>query len=216
MAAVLLSPTNFFLRSSALTNAAWNKGNSNAADATADVTAPDGTSTASKLTENGAAGVAHTLNQTAIPILNVKDGVVLQWSFYVRGGGTLPNTRRILCLFADSSGSSFVIVNPRTVLIDVVGSSRVRGEIIAAANGWSRATVWLNSVIPGDEGSAANCVFELDNGANGAGASNVYNGDGASGVYLWGPTLATGQQGPVDYFVTGAAALSGSTRGLVR
>lgn len=213
MTRVAVSPTNYFIRSDAFQNAAWAKGETTPTDATADVTAPDGSSTATKVVET-VANTPHYLAPNASPV-TVVDGQIWQTSFWIRGGGTLTSTRRVLWLWNDATGSSYVCFNPRTGLVDATGSARVSGIIYAEPQdtSWYRCTALLLSVVAGQEANVAQGFLELDNGADGAGISPSYVGTVTAGIYLAGMTSSPGGH-PAIYTRTTNAAVVGNPRGL--
>lgn len=207
---------NLFVRSDAIANAAWTKARLTPTDATADLTAPDGTNTATKIVEDNTAGATHFWLNAASAV-TVRGGECLQVAFWLRGGGTLASTRRLLLLFNDGTGTSSAIFNPRTGLVDLVGSVNVSAFMLPAPNGWFLCGIRLLTIQPGQETNSGQVFFELDGGANGAGISVVYNGDGASGVYLAGLRLAFSgpNAGPVEYIRTDALAAPNPARGAI-
>lgn len=183
---------------------------------TPDVVAPDGTQTANRILET-AANAAHFFEVLAYnPLSPIVAGETAQTSIWVRGGGTLTATRRILTVWNDATGS-FILFNPRTGLVDGSGgTATLSGEMFASANGWTRLVCYYKNPPPGQETNAGIVIWELDNGADGAALSNVYAGTTTAGLYLWGPSIGYGTT-PIDYVPTGASAVAGNNpRGLVR
>lgn len=214
--AVTLGPTNFFVRTDGLNNAAWTLAAATATDNSSDVVAPDGSSAGVTKIVETVANSSHSVQAALLPTA-VLAGQTAQVTFYVRGGGALSTTRRCLFLFNDGTGSSFVVFNPRTGLVDVTASPLVRGEIASVPNGWVRCTTYYSNVPSGQELNATTGFFELDNAADGtAAASTVYAGSTTAGLYVAWPTCAFGNQGPVPFYPnTTGAAKAGNARGRI-
>ena len=135
------------------------------------IAAPDGTTTADLITEDSTAATFHRL-VLAIAVTNAP------WtmSVYAKAG-----TRNWISLqnATDAQRAWFDLTN------GVVGTqTSCTGTIRALANGWYRCSMTCTPA------SAASKSF----GINIASADNTtnYNGDGASGLYIWGAQLELG------------------------
>ncbi len=218
MPATQLGEANLFLRSETLANAAWSNTRCSLVDASADVLCPTGEARASKWVEDNTAGATHFFLPNASPA-SVRDGTYLQSSFYVSSAiGTLASVRRVYIQWNDGLGTSFALFNPRTGLVDQQGSaSRCRNEMVLVNANWYRCQSTTFNIPAGQEAATSQLLFELDGGANAAAITNVYNGNAASGVYIWGMSLGLGSMnGPIDYAVTAGVGKFSSARGLVR
>lgn len=218
MPAVALSRTNYQVRSQDLADPAWTKARCTATSNTADVVAPDGTNTASKIVEDNTAAQTHFW-QAASPFV-VRAGEAFGISWYLRGGGAFGTTRRLYVQTNDGTGLRFGCFNPRTGLIDVVpsGNQGMVLEMLPAPNGWYRCSVVVSTIAAGQEATAAQFFWELDAGADAAAITNVYNGDNASGLYLWGiqAVLCGPTSGPPEYVATAGVQAIGNPRFLIR
>lgn len=190
--------TNLLLRSQEFDNASWTKTRSSVtADA---VAAPDGTTTADKLVEDNTAGNSHTL-------LGVVSGNLTNTytaSVYAKAGerteiqlGLLNNAEAIginqyFNLGTGAVGASVDAGSP---------TSRLTPTIEALGNGWYRCSVGgvLNS-----GGGAENVKVCISLASSG---TTSYNGDNASGAYIWGAQLEAGA-GASSYIPTTTASVT--------
>jgi hypothetical protein len=157
--------TNLCLRSQEFDDAAWTK--VMAAFTANATTAPDGTSTADLLTEDASAGVTHRTFQNF-----TFSAVQYALSVYAK-----PNGRTWLGLRTPSGIISYFNLSGA----GSVGTlNHTSSGIQALANGWYRCwIVWT--------AGAASSAFGFDLAS--ADATSTYNGDGTSGVYIWGGQL---------------------------
>lgn len=165
--------TNLALRSQELDNAAWSKNNTTiSANA---VVAPDGTTTADSLIETAAAGTTHTATSTGV---SVSSGVVHTWTVYAKPAG-----RSWLSINAvDSAHSHRTWFNVSTGAVGTVAAGAA-ASIEALSNGWYRCQVTLTT----DDTTIHHAVELAD-----ADGSVVFDGDGVSGIHLWGAQLEAG------------------------
>jgi hypothetical protein len=125
------------------------------------IVAPDGTTTADKLYEVSGTGTIHIFALTSF----LTTGVNYNVSFYAKAG-----ERKILgCGSNNGLGSIKVDLSLGTI---VSGS----GRIFPVGNGWYKV---LTTITPG--GGRGIYMGICDDSGN-----NVYNGDGSSGLYVWG------------------------------
>lgn len=159
-------------------NAYWIKNNSSIVSNT--VTAPDGTTTADQLIEDSSTGTGHNFNRpnTNLPILYT-NGVGV--SCYVKS-----NTRSSFLL---GWGSGAATINTRAIFnlsTGVITSTNPYGltmvtELLDVGNGWYRAKFHLATLYPMNRGFFLGLVDSSGN--------YVYDGDGTSGIYIWGAQL---------------------------
>jgi len=160
--------TNLFLRSEEFDNAYWTKANATiSANAT---TAPNGTLTADKL----------------IASVGVSDHVLRS------GFSITPNTNYTLTVFAKKSEYNFFVVRRIGSVIDTyfnlnngtlgnVGSGVV-ASILNVGDGWYRCSVTFTPTT----GTVVDISLSNTNGVI------SYNGDGTSGIFIWGAQLEVG------------------------
>lgn len=174
--------TNLFPRSAEFDNAAWTKLGSTVTADGAD--APDGTTTMDKIVE-GATNAAHYVQQAVaftaaaytIEFIFQPDGRTWAWAQHE---GTSAY------IFWNLSGSGAV-----------GGSSGCTGTIRAIAGSKYRATVTLTAL------AATQAILV---GPASADVTNVYQGDGTSGIFI-GRAQATLGASPSSYIPTAAAAV---------
>jgi hypothetical protein len=177
-------------------NAAWTK---TRATITADaVAAPDGSITADKLVEDTTAANSHQCFRSFTTV----NATTYSVSCYVKAAGRTEVSVQL------SSGAGAFAANA-VVIVNLTNGSIVSGSgtVSDAGNGWYRISVVNTSI----------AVQPADLILRPAVSGNVnYNGDGVSGVYLWGAQLevsstATAYQKVVtQYEVTEAGVASAS------
>ena len=163
---------NLLTYSQLFSNAAWTKTNSSISGTL--VTAPDGTTTGSKLVEDTATST-HILLQTI-----TTSATSYTFSVYAKQA-----ERNWVCL----NGFDFGVGSNRTwfnLATGVVGTtaSGTTASITSVGNGWYRCSITRTFI-----SSASNQVqVNLANADNSA----SYTGDGTSGTYIWGAQLELG------------------------
>ena len=159
-------------------NSYWIKNNSSIVSNT--VTAPDGTTTADQLIEDSSTGTGHNFNRSNTNLqIQYTNGVGV--SCYVKS-----NTRSSFFLGWGTNSSS---INTRAIFnlsTGVITSTNPYGltmvtELLDVGNGWYRATFHLDTVYAMARGFFLGLVDSSGN--------YVYDGDGTSGIYVWGAQL---------------------------
>ena len=142
--------------------------------------APDGTLTADKVTENTATSITHFIRSTGILI---SSSTQYTWSIYAKAGErTFIDVALGTASFWVNSSRSATF-NLTTGAIVAVSASPLVASITPAGNGWYRCSITATSAAT--PGMSSNGSVRLCNDS----ASNTYNGDGVSGVFLWGGQL---------------------------
>lgn len=167
--------TNLALRSDDLSVSPWVRfgtlafGSGSVANAD---TAPDGTLTADRLTEDTSTGAVHV---TAQPIAHT----VGTWTYSCFVKRPSANPRNWFALTSNVVGGPFVahfdLINGTLGVVSGTGAS---ARMSAYANGWWRCEL----TFPVSTAGTVNMDLHLANGSNG----RFYNGDGVSGLLLWG------------------------------
>ena len=167
--------TNLLLRSSGFDNAAWGK-----VDATVvqdNSTAPDGVFAPYKLIES-ATNAEHRVHQTR----NL-GAVHVAGSIFVKAGG---RTAVRLLLSDLSVGIAAVVIDLPTLTVTSTNAgsswSNVKGGIEVFGGGWLRCS------ISGLASVGATKQFQVST----VSGSVAYQGDGTSGIYIWGAQLEAG------------------------
>ena len=163
-------------------NAAWVKG-SNATISADATTAPNGTLTADKWIESSAAGVVRSIyHQYTIPSTGT----------YCLSVHALNNGRRYLTVYPQTSSTGYAIFDLVSGVVTATGGGQfVKATIKALAGGWYRCSVAITT-----NAQSMNTVMCMSNSSTTPAPS--YDGDGASGFYLWGAQLDVGSD-PVSY-----------------
>lgn len=167
-------------------NVVWDK-NSGSVTIGAAVTAPDGTTTAKKLTEASDVGVKHCIFQSINSIYNAYPYAC---SAYVKAAG---RTKCRLVWYATGGTdwtqaggvyADFDLTTGVTTAQSWTGGSSAWSSMHPVGNGWYR--VILGGIA--SAGTIANLeVVLLDSSGN-----PNYNGDGTSGLYVWGAQVEGG------------------------
>lgn len=171
------SRTNLLTRSEEADNAAWTKTNCTiSANA---VSAPDGATTADKIVEANDVGQTHNTQHSP----SFTSGSIYTYSVFLKAA---ERSRVIILLATAAFGANvqgdFTLSGNGTATIVLAGTS-TSVRITAMANGWYRCEVTSQATAT----SAAAIQIRLHNGT-----SVAYNGDGTSGLYVWGAQLEVG------------------------
>lgn len=170
--ALVDSGVNALLYSDQLDNAAWTKGGS-AITANA-ATAPDGTSTADAIVENGLTDY-HYVAQTAARASVAEDGCA--FGYFKRGSGTRDVRVAVLAGGVDYAACIFDLGAGSAGTVNLNGSvTNGRAYIRDAGNGWYYCAVVARLPASTTIGCEADLI---------ASGAPVYPGNGTSSIYAW-------------------------------
>ena len=142
--------------------------------------APNGTLTADKITENTATSTTHFFQSTS---LLISSSTQYTWSIYAKAGErTFIDVALGTASFWANSARSATFNLTTGAVVSAQGAPLV-ASITSAGSGWYRCSITATS--SSTSGMSSNGQVRLCN----ASASNTYNGDGVSGVFLWGAQL---------------------------
>jgi hypothetical protein len=174
---------NLFTRSQEFDDAAWFKTNIAAAANTGDTTAPDGTSTAEKLTSN--AGSAQHYLQRSTGLVSVINGLTYAFSVFVKAG-----TETVVQLAAGNAPAfgtnAFVNFDLTAGTTGTVGSAASNASIVAVGNDWYRISFTCPAIANNANG---NFLLGFTNNNTTAGRIPTFNAAGTEDFYAWGAQL---------------------------
>ena len=157
-------------------NASWSKTRSSIS-AIDTITAPNGTLTAEKLSEDTTVNNNHLIVSNTIAVTSgtrYTGSVYIKaaernFSFVIFGTGASP-----------ALGVSSVSVNLSTGAVAFAAGSVNSFSSIAVGDGWYRVSVTATAH------STGNSNFNVYTSLDGVWANRMYTGDGTSGIYIWG------------------------------
>ncbi len=178
--------TNAWTRSEALDDAAWTKTRcSISADAT---TAPDGATTADKIVEDGTASSTHNVSRAAPAVTNDTNQA---FSLFAKAA----ERSEIRVTYEQQDGSTaFAYIDLSTGTIGTTNDV-VSVSVEAMADGWYRIELVADSASGGTTDTG---YVYLSSGSE----TISYNGDGSSGVYVWGMQFEVDQSSGSSYIQT--------------
>jgi hypothetical protein len=171
--------TNLLLRSEEFDNASWTKGNILAGGANA-ITSPDGMVDGDAVIESTTAAAFHFINQA---LTKAASAITYTFSVFLKDKG-----RQVIIGGGDGTGTNGVNwrVNPATGATISAAASFGTGFTAVASNVRDFGNGWYRYELTFTTNSATNVTSQL---AFHNGTTNVYTGDGISGVYAWGAQL---------------------------
>lgn len=172
------------------------------------VAAPDGNTTADRLTEDNTASQAHYTQQTTTAIA---PSVLQTFSVWVK-----KDQRNVLLLVADNGAQSNNAQAVFDLTAGTASATAANGNAVLARtlieawpNGWYRCAI---ACTPNTSGTTSMFRAALTNGTTVA--SGIYNGDNASGAWMWGAQLETGGY-PTSYIATTTASVARSADSVI-
>jgi hypothetical protein len=165
------------------------------------ITAPDGTTNADAFIENTLTNKFHYINLT---LSKSASSIQYTGSIWIKDKGrqVLMNLQSgasngVVCRFQPATGQ--MVVSP---IAFGTGWTAGSFSVVPYPNGWYRVSMTATS------DTLTTVVFQLAT-YNTAISSNVYTGDGTSGIYVWGAQLETGAF-PTSYIPTTASTVTRS------
>ena len=174
--------TNLLVGSESFNRSPWSLGNVSVIPTTT-TPAPDGTSSAVILTENTAATSFHFINYD---ITKVASAIQYTYSVYAKAAG-----RELACSVANINGGFVCRFNLATGAISQPAAAYGTGFTAQASVITPVGNNWYRCSITGTTDATTSITLQLSF-YNTTLATNVYTGDGVSGVYAWGAQLETG------------------------
>lgn len=177
----LLETKNLLAYTEKIDNAAWTK--ARVSVLTDVIDDPLGYATADLVVEDSSPSTTHAVQTVAASLVS---GSSYTFSVYAKA-----KERSAIAMRLGLSGSAVFSSTP-TAFFNLSGAgtaTKLSGTGVSAAissvgNGWYRCSVSA----PAESGGSATITVYLVNGSS----TNVYTGDGVSGLYLWGAQMETG------------------------
>ena len=187
--------TNGFTKSIELDDVAWTKVRASCAGAAIDaIDAPDRTLTADKLVEDATAASTHTVSRDT-PALT--DDTQQSFSAFAKAAGR--SEIRIRLVQKDGTDADvWFDLSAGTVGTEAGGAI---GLIEKYADDWYRCMIMADSA---NGGTTPSIVIRLGSG----GEDDSYDGDGASGVYLWGQQFEVDAAFPSSFILTAGSTVA--------
>lgn len=157
--------------------------------------APDGNTTADKLVDDSTPGLAHYIFSPTV--VSVVSGTIYTVSVYVKAAG---RTQAAISFLTSNGAFSSALAIFNLTLGTIVSDTTEGATITPLANSWYRITAKKTAL------ASVTCRYEFLSAVNG---NIYYNGDGTSGIYLWGAQFEAGSKA-TSYIATTSASASRS------
>ena len=169
--------TNRLLYSEQLDNAAWSK--SNASVLVDNITAPDGTVSVEALIEASDVAQVHSIAQSITP----PSAGAFAASIYAKAGS---RTRMRLALLGNG-GTHYVLLDANLSTAAITASDETGSGVLLRADIVAQPSGWYRIELVGRLALLTSLEFRVE--LLDASGNQQYNGDGTSGLYLWGAQL---------------------------
>ncbi len=147
-------------------------------------TAPDGTETGVKITEDGTEGVPHVILTTGMAL---SEDTTYTWSYFLKGG---TKNRVIIQIVEEAPTLDYVSIQvdltAGTIVASEVGTMTLESSSITEyPNGWYLITV-TGQFNDNASGTHYNAIYMTESDES---WTTTYDGDGASYIYIWGAKM---------------------------
>jgi hypothetical protein len=176
----------------ALNSATFNTGTGTTATLNSGV-APDGTTTASLITENITAGEHYALDRS----IAVTAGTVYTWSFYAKA---YTGTARKAYVRVATAANANINIDLTTGAGTGNGVNHISSGAKLLGNGWVRCWVTFVAATTTNIVARAQIVRAADN-------ASIYTGETTAGLYFWGAQFEKGFE-PSGYIPTAGTAVN--------
>lgn len=183
--------TNLVLYSEQFDNAAWTKLQASVSPNTS--ISPDGTQDADKLVEDNT-NAAHHIQYGFTPL----NATTYTFSVYLKAA---ERGFAFVGILNGSFATTFISVNLSTGAIATAIGTPTGSSSTNVGNGWWRVSISLTS-----SGTASGNV-DVRTSTDGVWANRIYQGDGTSGILMWGAQLEAGAF-PTSYIPTTTATVT--------
>ena len=155
--------------------------------------APDGAATADKIVEDNTANNSHFWNRVTPSLTDNSFNTV---SFFVKPAGR--DECQMSFTLKDGSAASAWFDVANGVVGTLTGVGTIGRILERLPDGWLRVSITFDALAGG---TAPSCSLSLGSG----GEDRVYDGDGVSGIFMWGIQFTKNNAFANSYFPTGVA-----------